>query len=155
MPRRKVSFPSGSCRPIPCTATCSSPDDPRRHARREGARRRERRLRIAGRPQGKDEEDARRVSRKAIENVKPVVEVKSRRVGAATYQVPVEIRRNGASPFDPLAGRVRAGTRREDHGPAPPGELLDAYNNRGNDVKEKEDTHKMAEANKAFAHYRW
>ena len=92
----------------------------------------------------------------SLENVKPLVEVKSRRVGGATYQVPVEIRperrqalairwivthsrnRSEKTMFQKLAG-----------------ELLDAFNNTGTSIKKKEDTHKMAEANKAFAHFRW
>ena len=92
----------------------------------------------------------------AIENVKPSLEVKSRRVGGSTYQVPMELRpvrkqslavrwiiqsslkRSGRSMKEKLAG-----------------EILDAYFNRGASIKKKEDTHKMAEANKAFAHYRW
>ena len=92
----------------------------------------------------------------SLENVKPLVEVKSRRVGGATYQVPVEIRperrqalairwiithsrnRSEKTMFQKLAG-----------------ELLDAFNNTGTSIKKKEDTHKMAEANKAFAHYKW
>ncbi|MGV1098098.1 30S ribosomal protein S7 [Thiovibrio sp. JS02] len=96
------------------------------------------------------------VFEKAMEKVRPRVEVKSRRVGGATYQVPVEVRperrnalairwlvsfaqkRPGKSMADKLAG-----------------ELADAYNNRGSAVKKREDTHRMADANKAFAHYRW
>ena len=92
----------------------------------------------------------------AMENVRPRVEVKSRRVGGATYQVPIEVRperrnalairwlitfaknRSGLS----MSGKLAA-------------ELIDAYNNRGSAVKKRDDTHKMAEANKAFAHYRW
>jgi small subunit ribosomal protein S7 len=92
----------------------------------------------------------------SLENVKPLVEVKSRRVGGATYQVPVEIRperrqalgirwiitnsrlRNEKTMFERLAG-----------------ELMDAFNNTGSSIKKREDTHKMAEANKAFAHYKW
>jgi small subunit ribosomal protein S7 len=92
----------------------------------------------------------------ALENVKPLVEVKSRRVGGATYQVPVEIRperrqalgirwlinysrgRNEKTMFQKLAG-----------------EFMDAFNNTGSSIKKREDTHKMAEANKAFAHYKW
>ncbi|MEW6542078.1 MAG: 30S ribosomal protein S7 [Nitrospirota bacterium] len=106
--------------------------------------------------QKKTGNDPLKVFRSAIDNVKPVVEVKSRRVGGASYQVPVEIRpvrrqtlalrwiaefaqaRGGKSMSEKLAG-----------------ELLDASNNTGASVKKKEDTHRMAEANKAFAHYRW
>ena len=93
---------------------------------------------------------------KALENVKPVVEVKSRRVGGATYQVPVEIR---DSRREALAMRwiIEAARNRSGHGMADTlsAELLDAFNNTGSAFKKKEDTHKMAEANKAFAHYRW
>jgi small subunit ribosomal protein S7 len=101
-------------------------------------------------------DDPLKIFKKALDNVKPVVEVKSRRVGGATYQVPVEVRqdrrialamrwlidysknRGEKTMVDKLAG-----------------EIIDAANNRGNAVKKREDTHKMAEANKAFAHYRW
>jgi small subunit ribosomal protein S7 len=93
---------------------------------------------------------------KAIENSKPLVEVKSRRVGGATYQVPVEIRdiRREALAMRWLinAARARSGKAMADK---LADELLDAFNNTGTAVKKKEDTHKMAEANKAFAHYRW
>jgi small subunit ribosomal protein S7 len=106
--------------------------------------------------QKKTQKDPIEVFVQALENAKPLVEVKSRRVGGATYQVPVEIRperrqalgirwlvtnsRNRAEKtmFEKLAG-----------------ELMDAYNNTGISIKKKEDTHKMAEANKAFAHYKW
>jgi small subunit ribosomal protein S7 len=104
----------------------------------------------------KTKEDPVAVLKKAIENVKPVVEVKSRRVGGATYQVPVEIRpeRRLSLSIRWLVGFAR------DRGEKTmvarlSAELLDAYNNRGTTIKKKEDTHKMAEANKAFAHYRW
>ncbi len=104
----------------------------------------------------KGEDKGFEVFEKAIENIKPSVEVKSRRVGGATYQVPVEVRpvrqqslsirwlidatrkRNERTMIDKLAN-----------------ELLDAANDRGSSFKKKDDTHKMAEANKAFAHYRW
>ena len=96
------------------------------------------------------------VFNKALENAKPVVEVKSRRVGGATYQVPVEIRdtRREALAMRWLinAARSRSGKAMADK---LADELLDAFNNTGTAVKKKEDTHKMAEANKAFAHYRW
>ena len=92
----------------------------------------------------------------AVENVKPAVEVRSRRVGGATYQVPVEVRAarrqalairwivdiSRSRPENTMMERLSA-------------ELLDAANNRGNAVKKREDTHRMAEANKAFSHYRW
>lgn len=104
----------------------------------------------------KTKEDPVRVFKKAVDNVKPVLEVRSRRVGGATYQVPIEVRpdrkvalamrwlisyskqRSGKSMVEKLAG-----------------EIMDAYNNRGASVKKREDVHRMAEANKAFAHYRW
>jgi small subunit ribosomal protein S7 len=93
---------------------------------------------------------------KALDNAKPLVEVKSRRVGGATYQVPVEIRdtRREALAMRWLisAARARSGKAMADK---LADELLDAFNNTGTAVKKKEDTHKMAEANKAFAHYRW
>jgi len=96
------------------------------------------------------------VFNKALENAKPLVEVKSRRVGGATYQVPVEIRdtRREALAMRWLisAARSRSGKAMADK---LADELLDAFNNTGTAVKKKEDTHKMAEANKAFAHYRW
>ncbi len=92
----------------------------------------------------------------ALENVKPMVEVKSRRVGGASYQVPVEIRQNRrmtlALRWVTLYAQQRSGKSMEEKLAA---ELLDASNNTGGAVKKKEDTHKMAEANKAFAHYRW
>jgi len=92
----------------------------------------------------------------ALENVRPTVEVKSRRVGGATYQVPVEVR---ASRRNALAMRwlVDAARKRNEKGMGLrlAGEILDALSNRGSAVKKREDTHRMAEANKAFAHYRW
>ena len=101
-------------------------------------------------------EDPLKVFQKALENVKPVLEVKSRRVGGATYQVPVEVR-----PERRLSLAVRwlieySRARGENTmTECLAGEILDAYNNRGSSIKKREDTHKMAEANKAFAHYRW
>ena len=97
-----------------------------------------------------------RVFHDALENVRPHLEVRSRRVGGATYQVPVEVRADRAQALairwlidssrkrgeTTMVGRLS-------------GELLDAANNRGNAVKKREDTHKMAEANRAFSHYRW
>ena len=92
----------------------------------------------------------------AVENVKPALEVKSRRVGGANYQVPVEVKpeRRQALSFRWIIGNSR---KRNERGMAKrlAGELIDAFNNTGAAVKKKEDTHKMAEANKAFAHYRW
>jgi small subunit ribosomal protein S7 len=93
---------------------------------------------------------------KAIDNVKPVIEVKSRRVGGATYQVPIEIRESRREALGMrwiiTAARARSG---RGMGERLASELLDAYNNTGTAFKKKEDTHKNAEANKAFAHYRW
>ena len=93
---------------------------------------------------------------KAMEKVRPRVEVKSRRVGGATYQVPVEIRPERRNA---LAIRWIIGFAKNRGGKSMTeklaNELLDAYNNRGGAVKKREDTHRMAEANKAFAHYRW
>jgi small subunit ribosomal protein S7 len=92
----------------------------------------------------------------AMENVRPRVEVKSRRVGGATYQVPVEVRpeRRNALAIRWIINfsKGRSGQTMSEKLAA---ELLDAFNNRGASVKKKDDTHKMAEANKAFAHYRW
>jgi len=93
---------------------------------------------------------------KALDNVKPVIEVKSRRVGGATYQVPVEIRETRREALG-MRWIINAARGRSGHGMGDrlAAELLDAYNNTGTAFKKKEDTHKMAEANKAFAHYRW
>ncbi|MBF0563010.1 MAG: 30S ribosomal protein S7 [Alphaproteobacteria bacterium] len=92
----------------------------------------------------------------ALDNIKPALEVRSRRVGGATYQVPVEVRpdRRQALAFRWLIeqSRKRSEATMVDR---LSGELLDAVNNRGGSVKKREDTHRMAEANKAFAHYRW
>jgi small subunit ribosomal protein S7 len=92
----------------------------------------------------------------AIENVKPAVEVKSRRVGGSTYQVPVEVRPERRTSLS-MRWIIGAARRRPERSMAEKlaGELFDAANNRGTAVKKREDTHKMAEANKAFAHYRW
>jgi small subunit ribosomal protein S7 len=92
----------------------------------------------------------------AVENVKPAVEVKSRRVGGSTYQVPVEVRpeRRTSLSMRWLIGAARNRPERSMSDKLA-AELLDAANNRGTAVKKREDTHKMAEANKAFAHYRW
>lgn len=102
------------------------------------------------------DDDPMKVFKKAIENVKPAVEVKSRRVGGSTYQVPIEVRPNrrlalslrwilqGAQNRNEKTMKLRLA-----------GELIDAAANRGVAMKKKEDTHRMADANKAFAHYRW
>jgi small subunit ribosomal protein S7 len=101
-------------------------------------------------------QDALKMFKAAVDNCKPAVEVKSRRVGGSTYQVPVEVRpdRRVALSMRWLIGSAR---RRAERSMAEKlaGELMDAANNRGSAVKKREDTHKMAEANKAFAHYRW
>jgi len=101
-------------------------------------------------------EDVLEVFNKSVNNVKPVLEVKSRRIGGATYQVPVEV---SPARRESLAIRWIVGFARGRKGTpmnrALAAELLDAYNNQGSSVKKKEDTHRMAEANKAFAHYRW
>ena len=93
---------------------------------------------------------------KALDNVKPVIEVKSRRVGGATYQVPIEIRESRREALG-MRWIINAARARSGHGMGDrlAAELLDAFNNTGTAFKKKEDTHKMAEANKAFAHYRW
>ena len=100
--------------------------------------------------------DPLRLFHEALDNVKPAVEVRSRRVGGATYQVPVEVRpeRRQALAIRWIiqAARDRSGRSMTEKLSA---ELLDAFNRRGNAVKKREDTHKMADANKAFAHYRW
>jgi small subunit ribosomal protein S7 len=106
--------------------------------------------------ESKTQDDPLKTFKKAVENVKPVLEVKSRRVGGSTYQVPVEVKPNRRTSlairwlisYSQARGEK---TMRDKLA----GELLDASNNRGNAIKKKEDTHKMAEANKAFAHYRW
>ena len=92
----------------------------------------------------------------AIDNVKPSVEVRSRRVGGATYQVPVEVRaiRRQALAIRWLVGMARKRSENTMVGRLA-GELMDAAQNRGSAVKKREDTHKMADANKAFSHYRW
>jgi small subunit ribosomal protein S7 len=94
--------------------------------------------------------------KQALDNVKPSVEVKSRRVGGSTYQVPVEVRPDRRTSLS-MRWIISAARRRPERSMAEKlaAELLDAANNRGSAVKKREDTHKMAEANKAFAHYRW
>jgi small subunit ribosomal protein S7 len=96
------------------------------------------------------------VFHEALNNVKPGIEVRSRRVGGATYQVPVEVRdvRAQALAIRWLITASRARSEKTMSGRLS-GELLDASNNRGNAVKKREDTHRMAEANRAFSHYRW
>ena len=105
---------------------------------------------------GKDQSRAIELLGQALDNIKPAVEVKSRRVGGATYQVPVEVR---ASRRETLAMRwaIEAARARSEKSMAMrlAHELIDAAENRGAAVKKREDTHRMADANKAFAHYRW
>ncbi len=100
--------------------------------------------------------DPLKIFKTAIDNIKPVVEVKPRRVGGATYQIPVEIRpqRRNALAFRWIINFSRARNEKtmKERLAA---ELMDAVNNAGASIKKKEDTHRMAEANKAFAHYRW
>ena len=106
--------------------------------------------------QDKTSDDPMKVFKRAVENVKPGVEVKSRRVGGSTYQVPVEVRPNRRLALSMrwiiqmAKGRGEKTMRQR-----LAGELMDASENRGNATKKKEDTHRMAEANKAFSHYRW
>ncbi len=106
--------------------------------------------------QDRTKEDPMKVFRKAVDNVKPVLEVKSRRVGGSNYQVPVEVRpaRRTALAIRWLIGYSRS---RAEHSMRErlANELMDASAQRGSAFKKKEDTHRMAEANKAFAHYRW
>jgi len=105
---------------------------------------------------GQDEQQALELLSQGLDNIKPSVEVKSRRVGGATYQVPVEVR---TTRRETLAMRwaIDAARKRSEKTMALrlAHELLDAADNRGSAVKKREDTHRMAEANKAFAHYRW
>jgi small subunit ribosomal protein S7 len=101
-------------------------------------------------------EDPLRVFKKAVENVKPSLEVKSRRVGGSTYQVPVEIRGERRTALAIRWLIIYSRSRHEKTmAEKLAGELIDAAAGRGNTIKKREDTHKMAEANKAFAHYRW
>jgi small subunit ribosomal protein S7 len=101
-------------------------------------------------------EDPVKIFKKALDNVKPILEVKSRRVGGATYQVPIEVpqdrRTSLAIRWIILNARGRGEKTMREKLAA---EILDASNNRGGAIKKKEDTHRMAEANRAFAHYRW
>jgi small subunit ribosomal protein S7 len=104
----------------------------------------------------RSKQEALKMFKTAIDNVKPAVEVKSRRVGGSTYQVPVEVRPDRRTSLA-MRWMITAARRRSERSMADKlaAELLDAANNRGMAVKKREDTHKMAEANKAFAHYRW
>lgn len=104
----------------------------------------------------KTKEDSLALFKKALDNVKPILEVRSRRVGGATYQVPVEVRPQRRLSLSMRwllqSARLRGEKSMEEKLAA---ELVDAANNRGGAIKKKEDTHRMAEANRAFAHYRW
>ena len=106
--------------------------------------------------EGKVKQDPIRLFHEALDNVKPEVEVRSRRVGGATYQVPVEVRPDRAQALAIRwlisAARARSENTMTDR---LAGEFMDASSNRGAAVKKREDTHRMAEANKAFSHYRW
>jgi len=108
------------------------------------------------RMQARAKSDPVQLFHQALENVMPAVEVRSRRVGGATYQVPVEVRneRRQALAIRWLISAAR-GRNENTMEERLSGELLDAANNRGTAVKKREDTHKMAEANRAFSHYRW
>ncbi|MBI2838258.1 MAG: 30S ribosomal protein S7 [Acidobacteria bacterium] len=104
----------------------------------------------------KANDDPLKVFKKAVDNVKPSLEVKSRRVGGSTYQVPVEVNPNRRVSLA-LRWLLAYGASRPERAleDKMAGEILDAANNKGGAIKKREDTHKMAEANKAFAHYRW
>ncbi len=106
--------------------------------------------------QQKGHEDPLKTFKQALENLKPILEVRSRRVGGATYQVPMEVRPERRVSLGlrwlVLYSRERGEKSMEER---LAGEILDAFNNRGTSIKKREDVHKMAEANRAFAHYRW
>jgi small subunit ribosomal protein S7 len=101
-------------------------------------------------------EDPIKIFKKAVDNVKPTLEVKSRRVGGSNYQVPIEVRPQRRTSLA-IRWLINYATARGEKTMQDKlaGEILDAANSRGNAMKKKEDTHKMADANKAFAHYRW
>ena len=106
--------------------------------------------------EGKTKQNPLNVFQQALDNVMPSIEVRSRRVGGATYQVPVEVRTSRRQALG-LRWIIEAARSRNEKTMMErlSAELLDASNNRGNAVKKREDTHKMAEANRAFSHYRW
>ena len=106
--------------------------------------------------EGKMKSDPLAVFKSALENVAPAIEVRSRRVGGATYQVPVEVRTERRQALA-IRWLITAARGRNDKTMVErlSSELMDAANNRGNAVKKREDTHRMAEANRAFSHYRW
>ncbi len=104
----------------------------------------------------KTNDEAVKVLKKSLDNIKPSLEVKSRRVGGSTYQVPIEVRHDRRVSLA-MRWLIKYSTARGEKTMRDKlaGEILDAYNNRGAAVKKREDVHKMAEANRAFAHYRW
>ena len=104
----------------------------------------------------KSKEDPLNIFNTAINNIKPALEVRSRRVGGATYQVPVEVKSKRSQALA-LRWLIDASRKRKDKKMSDKifNEIFDAYQNRGSAIKKKEDTHKMAESNKAFAHFRW
>jgi len=104
----------------------------------------------------KSKEEPINIFNEAINNIRPTVEVRSRRVGGATYQVPVEVKSNRSQALA-LRWLIDASRKRKDKKMSDRifNEIYDAYQNRGSAIKKKEDTHKMAESNKAFAHFRW
>ena len=106
--------------------------------------------------QGKTKQDPLQIFHEALRNVSPALEVRSRRVGGATYQVPVEVRTSRRQALG-IRWIISAARERNEKTMTErlSAELLDASNNRGNAVKKREDTHRMAEANRAFSHYRW
>jgi small subunit ribosomal protein S7 len=106
--------------------------------------------------EGKTKQSPVTIFQQALDNVMPTIEVRSRRVGGATYQVPVEVRHDRRQALG-IRWLIAAARDRNEKTMTErlSGELLDASNNRGNAVKKREDTHRMAEANRAFAHYRW
>jgi small subunit ribosomal protein S7 len=106
--------------------------------------------------EGKAKEPPLKIFEQAVENTRPLIEVKSRRVGGSTYQVPTEIRPSRRTALG-IRWIIEFARKRPEKGMSQKlaSELLDAANNRGASIKKKEDTHKMAEANKAFAHFRW
>jgi small subunit ribosomal protein S7 len=106
--------------------------------------------------EGKTKQNPIQVFQQALDNVMPSIEVRSRRVGGATYQVPVEVRTERRQALA-IRWIIDAARKRGEHTMEDrlSNELLDAVNNRGSAVKKREDTHRMAEANKAFSHYRW
>jgi small subunit ribosomal protein S7 len=106
--------------------------------------------------QDKVKDDPLQIFKQAVSNAKPVLEVKSRRVGGSTYQIPVDVRPDRRIALG-IRWLISFARQRKEHSMQErlAAELLDAYNKRGATIKKKEDTHRMAEANKAFAHYRW